>query len=78
MNIEINPVYDRFVQSADPAIQAQLMTAKRGDLVYITGVVKNKGRNIRITGFKTLKAVEPAIAIVAASTNSTVTEAVAA
>ena len=58
MNIEIQPGYDRFVQSADPVIQEQLMAAKRGDLVYITGVVKGKGTNIRI---KTLKTLVPAL-----------------
>ena len=67
--IEIQPGYDRFVQSADPVIQAQLMAAKRGDLVYITGVVKGKGgTNTRIKTFKTLaSAPEPGPVLVEAA-----------
>lgn len=66
------PGYDRFVQSANPAIQAQLFAAKRGDLVLITGVVKNNGRNIRLLTFKTLKAAPPALEVVPAAVTETV------
>lgn len=55
-SVEINPGYDRFVQSADPTIQAQLLAAKRGDLVRVSGVVKNNGSNIRVLTYTVVKA----------------------
>jgi hypothetical protein len=81
-NIKIQPRYDRFIQSSDPSIRAQIMAAKRGDLVLVTGVEKNRGRNVRIQTFKVLKAAPPALTLVenasGTSTVSTATEAVAA
>jgi hypothetical protein len=56
INIEIDPGYDKFIQSADPAIQARMMAVNQGDLVLVTGVVKNNGRNVRILVLKVLKA----------------------
>jgi hypothetical protein len=52
--IEIEPGYDRFVQSADPAIQEQMLSAEPGDLVRVVGVVKgaskgnSNGTSIRV------------------------------
>jgi hypothetical protein len=54
LNLQISPGYNRFVQSADPAIQAQLKEARKGEVVWVTGVVKNRGSNIRILTIKTL------------------------
>jgi hypothetical protein len=78
LNIEIEPGYDRFVQSANPEIQALLLAAKRGDLVRITGVVKGRGSNIRILTYTTLKAAPPALTLVEKPAETTATEAVAA
>jgi hypothetical protein len=64
LNIEIQPGYDRFVQSADPAIQAQLFAANRGDLVRIVGVVKGGGNSIRILSYTLVKAAVSALELV--------------
>jgi len=34
--IQINPDKDRFVQTADPTLHAQILALKQGDLVYVT------------------------------------------
>lgn len=43
LNIEIDPGYDNFIKSANPAIQAQFMAAKHGELVLVTGVPRTAG-----------------------------------
>jgi hypothetical protein len=58
------------------------MAAKRGDFVRVSGVVKNRGTNIRILTYQTLKAAPPALTLVENASmvteTSTATEAVAA
>lgn len=51
------------------------MEARKGDVVWVTGVVKNRGSNIRILTFKTLVQA-PALGPVAVA--QLVTETVAA
>jgi hypothetical protein len=61
LNIEIDPGYDNFIKSANPAIQAQFMAAKHGELVLVTGVPRNGGRNIRVLTIRVLRAAPPPV-----------------
>lgn len=72
LNIEIDPGYDKFIQSADPKIQAQFMAARQGDLLWVTGVVKNGGKSIRVLTMKVIEAAPPPVLSVAV--DNTVTE----
>jgi acetyl/propionyl-CoA carboxylase alpha subunit len=68
LNIEIDPGYDKFIQSADPKIQAQFMAARQGDLLWVT----NGGKSIRVLTMKVIEAAPPPVLSVAV--DNTVTE----
>ena len=59
--IQINPDKDRFVQTADPTLHAQILALNKGDLVYVTS---EWHRNSSGRGFharaKTITVLEPA------------------
>ena len=59
--IQINPDKDRFVQTADPELHAQILKLNKGDLVYVTS---EWHRNSSGRGFharaKTITVLEPA------------------
>ena len=62
--IQINPDKDRFVQTADPTLHAQILALNKGDLVYVTS---EWHRNSSGRGFharaKTITVLEPAPAL---------------
>jgi len=78
LNIQIQPGYDHFIQTSDPAIQAKLIAARRGDLVRVHGVVKGNGRNIRVLSFEVIKAAPVLELVPAARAEEPVPEGLAA
>jgi hypothetical protein len=82
LQIEVEPGKDRYAQSTDSELHAQMLQLNPGDLVYIEGELKrnrnNRGRHARLTRLVVLEKAATGPVGVDASTEVPTTETVAA